>query len=124
MDRWRAGTCTQCAEGLFNAPLPSPSSYFGDRFEQGNEEQIKEWREQVYKGYKGGPSIVHANEILRAAGAKIVSGQRLQQDLQLIRTRRLLGWWRRLARLLRGCERQSLPYAGSVDMAREAVSGT
>ena len=100
VDRWRAGTSEQCkgsqaavtaalaggakAEGRFNAPLPSPSSYFGDLFEQGNEEQMKEWREQVYKGYKGGPSIVHAKEILEQAGATIVQ----QADLpQLIRTR-------------------------------------
>ncbi len=108
MDRWRAGTRDQCwqsqredelreaalADGTqaerkelgFNAPLPSPSSYFGDDFElaPGNVEQMIQWREQVYMGKKGGPSIVHANEILEAAGAEIVPQASLPE---LIRTR-------------------------------------
>jgi hypothetical protein len=102
VDRWRAGTREQCkasqaavaaaeaggakAEGRFNAPLPSPSSYFGDKFKQGNEEQMKEWREQVYKGYKGGPSIVHANKILEQAGAVILQQADLQKLLVKVAT--------------------------------------
>ncbi len=79
------------AEGRFNAPLPSPSSYFGGKFELGNKAQIKEWREQVYKGYKGGPSIVHANEILKAAGAEIVPQAELPELIRR-RSRSLVAW--------------------------------
>jgi hypothetical protein len=98
VDRWRAGTSEQVqeshrqvalagmgkAEGRFNAPLPSPSSYFGDLFElaPGNEGQIKEWREQVYKGYKGGPSIVLAKKILEQAEAEIVPQAELPERIR------------------------------------------
>jgi hypothetical protein len=85
VDKWRAGTRDQCRNELeFNAPLPSPSSYFGRDFVQGNEGQMTEWRKQVYNGKKGGPSIVLANEILVAAGAEIVPQAELPE---LIRTR-------------------------------------
>jgi hypothetical protein len=60
----------------FNAPLSTPSEYFGEtNFTQATPDEkasmTKKWKQAVYEGHKGGPSIPETNRILEAAGIQL-----------------------------------------------------
>ena len=69
-----------------NAPLPTPSEYFGidaSDFERAEDRasMISEWKRAIYEGKKGGPPVDVCETILEAAGVKVLSLQAVRAML-------------------------------------------